>query len=57
MEKGAAEGLMVLPRGAAAEAESFMASAHGAMLSARVYGEADVFAGIVGEHIDRLSAT
>jgi TetR/AcrR family transcriptional repressor of nem operon len=55
MEQGAANGQMVLPRGAAAEAESFMASAHGAMLSARVYGEADVFAGIVGGAIDRLS--
>lgn len=57
LESGAAQGQLVLRRGAAAEAESFMASAHGAMLSARVYGEADVFAGVVGDAIDRLSAT
>ena len=56
LEKGAAQGKLVLPRGAAADAESFMASAHGAMLSARVYGDADVFARIVGDAIDRLSA-
>jgi len=57
LEEGAANGQLRLPRGAAAEAESFMASAHGAMLSARVYGDADVFARIVGDAIDRLSAT
>jgi TetR/AcrR family transcriptional repressor of nem operon len=57
LEKGAAQGQLVLPRGAAVEAESFMASAHGAMLSARVYGDADVFARIVGGAIDRLIAS
>lgn len=56
LEKGEAQGQLVLPRGAAQEAESFMASAHGAMLSARVYGQADVFARIVGDAINRLSA-
>jgi TetR/AcrR family transcriptional repressor of nem operon len=54
LERGAAGGQMRLPRGAAAEAESFVASAHGAMLSARVYGDADVFARIVGDAIERL---
>jgi TetR/AcrR family transcriptional repressor of nem operon len=54
LEQGAAQGQLALPRGAAFEAESFMASAHGAMLSARVYGDADVFARIVGAAIDRL---
>jgi TetR/AcrR family transcriptional repressor of nem operon len=57
LKKGAAQGQLLLPRGAAVEAESFMASAHGAMLSARVYGDADVFARIVGDAIDRLRAT
>jgi TetR/AcrR family transcriptional repressor of nem operon len=57
LEKGAAQGQLLLPRGAAVEAESFMASAHGAMLSARVYGDADVFARIVGDAIDRLRTT
>jgi len=56
LEEGAREGKLVLPRGAAAEAEAFMASVHGAMLSARVYGEADVFAGVVGDAIGRLSS-
>jgi len=55
LEKGEAEGKLLLPRGAAAEAEAFMASVHGAMLSARVYGEADVFASVVGDAIGRLS--
>lgn len=56
LENGAAQGQLVLPRGAAVEAESFMANAHGAMLSARVYGDADVFARIAGGAIDRLTA-
>lgn len=55
LDQGAAQGQLRLPRGAVVEAESFMASAHGAMLSARVYGNADVFARIVGDAIDRLS--
>jgi len=54
LEQAAAQGQLRLPRGAAFEAESFMASAHGAMLSARVYGDADIFARIVGAAIDRL---
>jgi TetR/AcrR family transcriptional repressor of nem operon len=54
LEQGAALGQFRLARGASAEAESFMASTHGAMLSARVYGEADVFARIVGDAIERL---
>ena len=55
LEQGAAQSQLRLPRGAAVEAESFMASAHGAMLSARVYGNADVFARIVGGAIGSLS--
>jgi len=54
LEQGAAQGQFKLARAAAAEAESFMASTHGAMLSARVFGDADVFARIVGEAIERL---
>lgn len=56
LEKGAAQGQLTLSRSAAFEAESFMASAHGAMLSARVFGDADVFARIVGAAIDRLQS-
>ncbi|MEH6438080.1 TetR/AcrR family transcriptional regulator [Massilia sp. DD77] len=54
LEQGAARGVLALPRGAQAEAESFMASVHGAMLSARVYGDAEVFAGVMGDAIGRL---
>ena len=56
LAQGAAQRQLQLPRGAAVEAESFMASAHGAMLSARVYGDADVFGRIVGEAVDQLLA-
>jgi len=56
MEQGVAQGRFRLARGAAAEAESFMASTHGAMLSARVYGDADLFARIVGDAVERLQA-
>lgn len=57
LEKGAAQGQLTLRRSAAAEAESFMASVHGAMLSARVYGKVDVFSDVVGDAITRLSAS
>jgi TetR/AcrR family transcriptional repressor of nem operon len=56
MEQGVAQGRLRLARGAVAEAESFMASVHGAMLSARVYGDADVFARIASDAIGRLQA-
>ena len=56
LERGAAGGQFKLPRGTAAEAESFMASIHGAMLSARVFGNADVFARIAADAIGRLQA-
>jgi TetR/AcrR family transcriptional repressor of nem operon len=55
LEQGATQGRLVLRRDAAAEAEFFMACVHGAMLSARVYGEVAVFAGVVGDAIDRLT--
>lgn len=54
LEDGAAQGMLTLRRGAVAEAESLMAGVHGAMLSARVYGDADVFAAIVGDAFERL---
>ncbi|AVA23441.1 TetR/AcrR family transcriptional regulator [Rhizobium sp. LEGMi198b] len=55
MEKGAAEGRLILPRPAAGEALSFMATVHGAMLSARAYGDPSVFATIVEPLFDRLA--
>lgn len=56
LEEGAAQGRLVLRRGAAPDAESLLACVHGAMLSARVYGEVAVFSGIVKEAIAGLSA-
>lgn len=56
LEEGAAKGKLVLPRGAVLEAESLMACVHGAMLSARVYEDADLFAHVVGDAIGRLLA-
>jgi TetR/AcrR family transcriptional repressor of nem operon len=56
LEDGARQGKLALRRGAVAEAESLMAGVHGAMLSARVSGgDADLFAAIVGDAVERLS--
>ena len=38
------------------EAEGFMATVHGAMLSARAYGDPKMFGVITGPLLDRLSA-
>jgi TetR/AcrR family transcriptional repressor of nem operon len=38
------------------EAEVFMATVHGAMLSARAYGEAAVFGAITGAQLQRFAA-
>ena len=55
MEKGAADRRLVMPRPATEEALSFMATVHGAMLSARAYGDPVVFATIVEPLFDRLA--
>ena len=43
-ERGAAAGLFRLPASAGDEAETFMATLHGAMLSARVHNDPKLFA-------------
>ncbi|MFZ6647612.1 TetR/AcrR family transcriptional regulator [Undibacterium sp. TJN25] len=43
LERGAAHGQMRLTTSARTEAEGFMATVHGAMLSARAYGDANIF--------------
>jgi len=56
MKRGAAEGRLVLtgtPRG---EAELFMATVHGAMLSARAYGDPAAFAAVTRPLLKRLAA-
>jgi TetR/AcrR family transcriptional repressor of nem operon len=39
------------------EAEAFMATVHGAMLSARAYGAPEIFATILAPTLQRLSPT
>lgn len=55
LERGARRGqfqLMSTPR---AEAEAFMATVHGAMLSARAYGDPTIFGVITGPLLERLA--
>jgi TetR/AcrR family transcriptional repressor of nem operon len=57
MERGSKEGALNLSSEPRVEAEAFMASVHGAMLSARAYGTPEVFATILAPTLKRLSAT
>lgn len=54
LEAGAAAGSLAFSGTAHAEAEGFMAAVHGAMLSARAYGDTQVFTVVTGPLIDRL---
>lgn len=56
LEQGAQQGRFVLSGSARSEAESFMAAVHGAMLSARAYGDPTMFAAIADALIERLVA-
>lgn len=56
LERGERQGSITLVNGAHAEAEALMAAVHGAMVSARAYGDPDVFATIVHPVIDRLQS-
>lgn len=56
MEKGAEQGRLVLSASPRVEAEGFMATVHGAMLSARAYGDAAIFKDILDPLLDRLAA-
>lgn len=56
MERGMAEGVLVLSGTARVEAEIFMATVHGAMLSARAYGDTGMFGTIMDPYLGRLSA-
>lgn len=55
MERGATAGRLSLSATPEIEAEAFMASVHGAMLSARAYGSSDVFAAILAPTLQRLA--
>lgn len=56
MERGAEQGTLALSGSARSEAETFMATVHGAMLSARAYGDPAIFATITQPLIERLAA-
>jgi TetR/AcrR family transcriptional repressor of nem operon len=56
LERGAVEGVIALAQPARVEAEAFMATVHGAMLSARVYGDAAIFGTIMDTQLLRFSA-
>jgi TetR/AcrR family transcriptional repressor of nem operon len=55
MERGSRDGSLTLSSAPQIEGEAFLAKIHGAMLSARVYGSAEVFAMVLDAEIDRLS--
>ncbi|MBR0646620.1 TetR/AcrR family transcriptional regulator [Plastoroseomonas hellenica] len=54
LERGARQGTFRLTGEAKAEAEIFMASVHGGMLSARAYGDAKIFGAIIRPMLERL---
>jgi TetR/AcrR family transcriptional regulator, transcriptional repressor for nem operon len=55
MERGHKEGSLNLLSEPNVEAEAFMASVHGAMLSARAYGTPEVFATILAPTLQRMA--
>jgi TetR/AcrR family transcriptional repressor of nem operon len=54
LERGARHGQLRLMNTPRAEAEVFMASVHGAMLSARAYGDAKIFGVITRPLLERF---
>jgi TetR/AcrR family transcriptional repressor of nem operon len=56
LERGVAEGVFMLTNSAREEAETLMATVHGAMLSARAYGDPKIFGVILTPVLRRLSA-
>ncbi|MFZ6682063.1 TetR/AcrR family transcriptional regulator [Undibacterium sp. Tian12W] len=55
LTRGAAQGAFVLKTSPEAEALRFMATVHGAMLSARAYGDPEIFASIVEPMMHQLT--
>lgn len=56
LEQGADQGAIILTDSAHAEAQTVIATVHGAMLSARAYGNSHVFDVITNALLDRLMA-
>jgi TetR/AcrR family transcriptional repressor of nem operon len=57
MERGSREGALNLTDAPHVEAEAFLATVYGAMLSARAYGKPEVFSMILAPALDRLTPT
>ncbi len=55
LERGVQQGRLRLASAPSVEAEAFMATVHGAMLSARAYGDPKMFAIVTAPLLDRLS--
>jgi TetR/AcrR family transcriptional repressor of nem operon len=55
LERGQRDGRLALTHSPRIEAETFMATVHGAMLSARAYGDPEIFGAITDPLVDRLS--
>lgn len=55
LEQGGRQGTIRLTQSPEIEAEVFMATVHGAMLSARAYGDAKVFGAITTTQLERLA--
>jgi TetR/AcrR family transcriptional repressor of nem operon len=56
LERGVQQKTMALTHAPAVEAEIFMATVHGAMLSARAYGDTDMFGSIMDPLLERMAA-
>jgi TetR/AcrR family transcriptional repressor of nem operon len=56
LERGVEQSTIVLTNTPRVEAEAFMATVHGAMLSARAYGDTDIFGTIMDPQLARLAA-
>jgi TetR/AcrR family transcriptional repressor of nem operon len=56
LERGAEQGVIMLTDAPRIEAEAFMATVHGAMLSARAYGDTAIFGTIMDPQLTRLAA-
>jgi TetR/AcrR family transcriptional repressor of nem operon len=54
LERGAIQGCLSFSNDARAQAETFMATVHGAMLSARAYGDPEMFGAITQPMLSRL---
>jgi TetR/AcrR family transcriptional repressor of nem operon len=56
LERGVRQGTVALTHPPRTEAEAFMAAVHGAMLSARAYGDTAMFGTIMDPQLERMAA-